>query len=309
MAEDKDQIEDIDDIVEKDIPESNEEDQQDETQSNGSDAELDDAGDDDEREAIRARRREERQQKKEWRKENDDKMRREREMLRKENEALASRLAALEQRAVGSEFAQIDMAIDNTARAIMQIKEQIKYATEASDGTTVAEATEKLFQTRNYFDHLNNVKKNAANQSRQIEQRSPVDPRVRRQAETWAEVNTWYDPVGNDSDSKVAKMLDQELSDEGWNPQEPEYWSELDARLKRYLPHRYAQSQRETTRQTTRTPVTGSGREGSGGGSTTGWKLSAERVAAIKEAGAWDDAEKRDRMIKNYRAYDKQNSK
>lgn len=318
MAEDKDLPEDLDAILETENDEkvnnSNDDNDEDlepsaknETQG---DSELDDAADDDEREAIRERRRKERHQKKEWRKENDEKNRREREMLRKENQDLAARLAALEQRAVGNEFAQIDGTIANTARAIEQIKEQIRYATEAADGATVAEATEKLFQARQYYDHLNNLKRNAVNQNRQVEQRSPVDPRVRRHAESWAENNTWYDPVGGDSDSKVAKMIDQELSDEGWNPQEAEYWDELDTRLRRYLPHRYAQQQRETA-QRQRTPVANSGREMGAGGANSGgtWKLSAERVAAIKEAGAWDDVERRDKMIKNYRAYDKQNGK
>lgn len=315
MAEDKDLPEDLDAILETTddknavvIEDEVDETTKNEEQGQEKDNELEDARDDDEREAIRERRRQERHQKKEWRKETDEKNRREREMLRKENEALATRLAALEQRAVGNEFAQIDTAIENTGRAIQQIKEQIKYATEAGDGSVVAEATEKLFQARDYFNHLNNVKKNAANQTRQIEQRSPVDPRVRRHAEVWAEKNEWYDPVGNDSDSKVAKMIDQELTDDNWNPQEAEYWEELDARLKRYLPHRYAQQQRESA-QRQRVPVAGSGRESGSTGTASGWKLSADRVAAIKEAGAWDDVEKRDKMIKNYRAYDKQNSK
>lgn len=229
-------------------------------------------------------------------------------MLRKENEALATRLAALEQRAVGNEFAQLDTAIEQTGRAIGQIKEQLKFATEAADGTVASEATEKLYQARQYYDHLLSLKRNAANQTRQVEQRSPIDPRVRRQAETWAEKNSWYNPSGSDSDTKVAKMIDQELSDDGWNPQEPEYWEELDTRLKRYLPHRYAQAQREATLRL-RTPVSGGGRESSGTSTNSGWKLSADRVAAIKEAGAWDDVEKRDKMIKNYRAYDKENKK
>ena len=35
--------------------------------------------------------------------------------------------------------------------------------------------------------------------------------------------------------------------------------------------------------------------------------LSAERVRAIKEAGAWDDPAKRSKMIKAYANFDKQN--
>lgn len=268
-----------------------------------------DEGDNDgDREAIRERRRLERQQKKEWRKETEERQRREREMLRKENEQLQQRLLALEQKSVGAEFAQLDAAIGNTNKAITQIKEQIKYATEAGDGQTVAEATENLFKAQQYANHLNSIKQNALNQTKQVEQRSPVDPRVRKHAESWADKHTWYDPTGGDSDSQITKVIDTQLANEGWNPQEPEYWTELDARLKRYLPHRYAQQEATNMRQRQKTPVAGSGRE-SGGSSMSTWKLSADRVNAIKEAGAWDDPVLRDKMIRNYRDYDRQNGR
>ena len=35
--------------------------------------------------------------------------------------------------------------------------------------------------------------------------------------------------------------------------------------------------------------------------------LSRERVSAIKDAGAWDDVEKRNKMIRAYASYDRQN--
>jgi hypothetical protein len=285
-AEDDDQVED-----------SNTESEQ--------ESEDDDSGEDDnEREAIRARRREERHQKKEAARERDMQNRREREMLRKENEELASRLAVLERRAVGSEFAQLDQAIEQTGRATQYLKEQIKLATEAGDGATVAEAMDKLYQANRHVEHLNNVKRQAVNQSRQAEQRSPIDPQLRQHAEGWMEKHQWYDPSGTDPDSKIALTVDQSMAEEGWDPRHPEYWTELDARLNKYLPHRYARQESGTTRERTRSPVASSGRE-SGAPSSTGWKLSAERVAAMKETGAWDDPVKREAMIKSYRAYDK----
>lgn len=47
--------------------------------------------------------------------------------------------------------------------------------------------------------------------------------------------------------------------------------------------------------------MTGSGRESStrAGGSNT-FTLNAEQVRAMKDAGYWDDPEKRNRMIKRY---------
>jgi hypothetical protein len=232
-------------VVEDDEDDTADEDSQDD-QSSDSDSGTETGEDDNEREAIRARRREERHQKKEAARERDQQNRREREMLRKENEELAGRLAVLERRAVGSEFAQLDQAIEQTGRATQYLKEQIKLATEAGDGATVAEAMDKLYQANRHVEHLNNVKRQAVNQSRQSEQRSPIDPQLRQHAEGWMEKHQWYDPSGTDADSKIALTVDQSMAEEGWDPRHPEYWTELDARLNKYLPHRYARQESGT---------------------------------------------------------------
>jgi len=312
MAEQEYEVGDDDKIIEgkaEVVEEENDDDQvEDSNTDSEQESEDDDSGEDDnEREAIRARRREERHSKKEAARERDQQNRREREMLRKENEELAGRLAVLERRAVGSEFAQLDQAIEQTGRATQYLKEQIKLATEAGDGATVAEAMDKLYQANRHVEHLSNVKRQAVNQSRQAEQRSPIDPQLRQHAEGWMDKHTWYDPSGTDADSKIALTVDQSMAEEGWDPRHPEYWTELDSRLNKYLPHRYAR-QESGTRERTRSPVASSGRE-SGAPSSTGWKLSADRVAAMKETGAWDSPEKREAMIKSYRAYDKAQQK
>jgi hypothetical protein len=309
MAADREDYQDDEDIKDAELVEDEEDEHQDDEGEDQDDNEHESASSegaddsDEDREAIRARRREERKHKKEAQREREAQTRREREMLRKENEDLQQRLAVLERRAQGSEFAQLDQAIEQTGRAVGYLKEQIKLATEAGDGATVAEATEKLYQATRHAEHLVNVKRNAVQQTRQAETHSPIDPMLRRNAETWMDKHNWYDPSGSDPDSRVALTVDQSMAEEGWDPRQPEYWDELDSRLKRYLPHRYA---RPPVQRRSSSPVTSSGREGansqSGGG---GFKLSADRVAAIKEAGAWDDPVKRDAMIKRYREYDK----
>lgn len=261
---------------------------------------------DEDREAIRERRRQERHDKKEAQREREAASRREKDALRRENQELAQRLANLEKRSVGNDFAQLDSAIEQTGRATQYLKEQIKLATEASDGTTVAEATEKLFQASRHLEHLNNLKRNAVQQTRSVEQRSPIDPVVRQRAVDWAGKHSWYDPDSGDSDSKVALTIDNSMAAEGWDPRHPEYWDELDSRLKRYLPHRYARVNGNGGGQrSNHSPVTGSGREGGNPQGGGGWILSKERVQAIKEAGKWEDTAQRNRMIKQYQAYDK----
>ena len=264
---------------------------------------AEDTGEDDEdREAIRARRREERHDKKQAQRDREEARRREVSSLRSEKDELSQRLAVLERRSVGAEFAQLDQAIDQTQRATQFFKEQIRIASEAGDGATVAEATEKFWDAKKHAEHLNNIKRQAGQSARQQETHSPIDPVLRRNAEEWIGKHTWYDPDSGDADSRVALTIDNAMAEEGWDPRNTEYWDELDNRLKRYLPNRYS-----TTRERSKSPVASSGREG--GGSTTGtFKLSPARVAAIKDSGNWDDPTARDKMIKNYRAYDKANN-
>ena len=46
--------------------------------------------------------------------------------------------------------------------------------------------------------------------------------------------------------------------------------------------------------------VTGSSRESSGSASGNTFVLAPEQVRAMKDAGFWDDAQKRNKMIKRY---------
>jgi hypothetical protein len=117
------------------------------------------------------------------------------------------------------------------------------------------------------------------------------------------ERNSWYKPDGKDIDSRIAKQVDETLTAEGWDPNTKDYWEELDNRLQRYVSHRYNANTDESPNQRSkpRGIVTGSGRESASraGGKNT-FTLSPEQVRAMKDAGFWDDSEKRNKMIKRY---------
>jgi len=116
------------------------------------------------------------------------------------------------------------------------------------------------------------------------------------------ESNPWYDPNGKDMDSKVALKIDQAMAEEGWNPKTQEYWDELNNRLQRYIPHRYTGGVDEKPSQRRpRNVVTSSGRESasSSGGKNT-FTLNPDQVRAMKDAGMWDDPDKRAKMIRRY---------
>jgi len=126
-------------------------------------------------------------------------------------------------------------------------------------------------------------------------------------AADWLTDNPWYDPSGQDEDSEIAMTIDKKMVKEGWNPSSPEYWDELDNRLQKYLPHRYNDHIDETPRSKPKTVVTGSGRESvtNSGGRANTFTLSPDRVRAMKDAGMWDDPEKRAKMIKRYALEDR----
>ena len=83
-----------------------------------------------------------------------------------------------------------------------------------------------------------------------------------------------------------------------------EYWEELDSRLSSRLPHRYTakggSNKRANPTASSRVANTTSAKAGT-------ITLSRDRVNAIKDAGAWDDVEKRNKMIRAYAQYDREN--
>jgi hypothetical protein len=101
-------------------------------------------------------------------------------------------------------------------------------------------------------------------------------------------------------------VIDEQMAAEGWDPATPEYWGELDNRIARRLPHRYTEVSEEKPSRRPRNVVTGSGRESpvSRGGNNS-FALKREQVAAMKEAGMWEDPVKRAKMIANYAQYER----
>lgn len=218
----------------------------------------------------------------------------------------AQRLEALERRTHGADMTAVDNEIRKSVDAYNFYKSQHAEAVTRADGQLAADAQEKMFAAMQRAQQLKGVKDAA---QRQPQQPQPLDPRLKMQAEVWLERNEWYDPTGSDPDSQVALTIDQQMAREGWNPTTEQYWEELDVRLKKYLPHRYNSSYnvgKRTVESKPRAPVAGSGRESGGNNSASGgYRLSAERVQALKDAGLWDDPKQRAEAVKRFQQYDK----
>lgn len=262
----------------------------------------DTGGTDDEREAIRERRRKERQHRKQAQREREETLRRELQARDSIINELRTKVEGIERRGTSSELAQLDTAKKQTAQAYNYFKDQIRVATEAGNGAAVADATEKMLQAQQHFNQLQGYEQ--AYRQRQS-QPQPLDPRLVNQAQKWMESNKWYNPAGQDQDSRIALTLDQQLAQEGWDPTTPQYWQELDSRVKKYLPHRANSGKISGTKP--RSTVSGSGRDAGPRTSDKSYRLSAERVKALKDAGIWEDPKQRAEAVKRFREYDKQN--
>jgi hypothetical protein len=266
-----------------------------------------DGEDEDEREKIREARREERKLKKELAKQRDASAKHKISALERRNEELARRLAAVESTASSFQFAQVDKAIEDEATRVEYAKMKLLQASQAGDAEGQVEYLEQLQEAKQRLGQVQAYKKQQLDNARRPKQNvpNPVTQEVQRNAESWLSKNKWYDTQARDTDSRIAKVIDQELAADGWDPADPEYWDELDNRLSARLPHRYAAKTGSTTKRGG--PTASSRTANPAGKSANTVTLSRERVNAIKDAGAWDDPVKRNKMIKAYNAYDKAN--
>lgn len=273
--------------------------------ADGASGDSDDETDED-REKIREARREERKLKKELAKQREASSKHKISSLERRNEELARRLAAVESTAASFQFAQVDKALEDESTRVEYAKMKMMQAAQAGDHAGQVEYLEQLQEAKMRLAQIQQYKKQQLEQAKRPKQNVPneISMEVQKNATGWLEKNRWFDPQARDTDSRIAKVVDQELADEGWDPADPEYWDELDSRLTTRLPHRYA-AKSGGARRANPTASSRSANPSAKPGNTI--TLSRDRVQAIKDAGAWDDPVARNRMIKAYAAYDKQN--
>jgi hypothetical protein len=270
----------------------------------------DDADDPNDEEAVRAQKRARRRARKEYHKQAQQAEKAELAYLKRQNAELVERMATLERKSHGTDLARINKAVEDQQMRINFAKQKMAEATETQNGELLASAQEMWFESRRNLEMLENLRKKAS-QIQQAPVQQAIDPRLQRYASNWMSNNQWYDPNGGNPDSRVALTIDHALAEEGWDPKTPEYWDELDNRLQRYLPHRYTEDAgNKPAQRRPRNVVTGSGRESassSGSGGRNQFTLSPEQVRAMKDAGMWDDPEKRAKMIRRYAQETRQN--
>ena len=266
----------------------------------GSDVNADDPGDvdhPDDSDAVREARRNRRRAKKVYIKRTNEEKDQRLGLLQRQNQELMERLSVVERKTHGADMARYDKAMEDEQYRLKYAQQKMKEATDNSDGEAFTKAQELWYDTRRKLEAMNNYKEQVAKAG--SSESSPADPKLVRLANDWMEANSWYDPEAGDEDTQIAKVIDKRLAAEGWNPATKDYWDELDNRLQKRLPHRYTRDTGENSRRSPRSVVTGSSRESSRGNGSQ-FVLEPEQVRAMKDAGFWDDPEKRNKMIKRY---------
>ena len=220
------------------------------------------------------------------------------QLLERKNQELMERLSVVERKTHSGDIARVEKAIQDEQARMQYALTKIKQATEAGDGDAMIKAQDLLYESRKRVEGFTNLKQRLTDSGAQ--QQSPIDGRIRNNANSWIERNPWFDPNGKDEDSAIAKVVDERLIAEGYNPASPDYWDELDSRLQKRLPHHYNRSRRDSSERRPKSFVTSSERETGGASSRNTFTLTPEQVRAMKDAGFWDDPEKRNKMIKRY---------
>jgi hypothetical protein len=265
----------------------------------------DDADHPDDTDAQREARRNRRRAKKDHiRKSNEEKDTR-LTLLQKQNQELMERLAGLERKSYSADLARLDKAIEDEELRLNYATAKMREATDNANGTAFTQAQQMWYESKRKIEAMHGFKSRVAEAGEQQSQ-GTVNPDAVRLAHRWIEKNPWFDQNGDDEDSQIVRVIDQKMIKEGWNPSDPDFWEELDSRLQNRLPEKYNRRS-ESNRSRPRSVVTGTGREtGRASGGNT-FVLEPEQVRAMKDAGLWDDPEKRARMIKRYAAEAKLN--
>lgn len=261
----------------------------------------DDGGDEDhpdDTDAIRKARSNRRRAKKEYIKRTNEEKDQRLSLLQRQNQELMERLSVVERKTHGADLARYEKAMEDEEYRLRYAQKKMQEATDNSDGEAFTKAQELWYDSRRKLEAMHSYKEQAAKSSSQDS--APANPKLVRLANSWMERNSWYNPDAGDEDTQIAKVIDNRLVAEGWDPASQDYWDELDNRLQKRLPHRYTRNTNEPSRRSPRSVVTGSSRESSSPSGGNTFVLAPEQVRAMKDAGFWDDAQKRNKMIKRY---------
>jgi hypothetical protein len=293
-------------------------DQKDEDDDHPEDSRL--SEDNEDREELRRKRREEKAERAERRKQAIERDKTELNFLRQRNESLEKRMFQVEKSVVGNAISTIDARIADSLAEVKAAERIMAQAIEAGNGEDAAkamrirdQAMQKVQQLQVHKHQQNQVAQDLHQQAQAPAPQSGPDPEIASFAQDWVSKNPWYDPNAKDEASKIVLAIDQSLVEAGYNPKTEAYWRELDKRVAKRLPDmkaggNYDDSQDDDRRGQRRGPPVGSSRDQAPQSSRREVYISPERKQAMIDAGVWEDTVLRQRYLKQYAKWDRENN-
>ena len=173
------------------------------------------------------------------RKERDEQL----SQLMRQNEELSSKLQNTEHQFNTVNKLSLDSSEKQITDKLELARNAYKSAHEEGDSAKILQAQEFLNEAQNDLKSLTATKqqfeRQPVQQQQQVQQpqyqpQPTPDPR----AAEWAQKNEWF---GSDQVMTAASLaIDGQLKEEGYNPTDPEYYTEIDRRLQETFPHKFA---------------------------------------------------------------------
>lgn len=262
--------------------------------------------DNEDREETRRRRKAEKEERAARRKAAIERDKTELNFLRQRNEDLEKRVMSIEQRTTRSEAVSLKERIAEAVAEAKAAERIMAKAVEAGAGEDVTKAMRIRDEALRKAQQLNYAAQQMAAQAKAAQKPAPMDPEVSIMAKRWISENSWYNPKGQDEESKIVQVIDQALMNEGYNPKSDDYWAELDRRIARRLPER-KQIDDEPRKNGRKGPMIGGSREHAPASTRREVYVSPERKDAMIQAGVWDDPVLRQKYLKQYAKWDRDN--
>lgn len=259
-------------------------------------------------------------------------------LLSRQYHEVVHRLAVVEGGTLQTQYNVVDSRLSECLNDIEQADRLWVAAHAANNGADMLAAQKIKDEARNRAGSLQQERERLAHElTQQRNQPAPQLPvpggaELAQHAARFRADKPWiqYGP-GNqpmNQETAAATLIDAALKSEGrLSPREPAYWAELDKRVKAAMPHMFRanqdvddtedddeeeadppprqEAQRGQQQRQAKPPAQKGPRVGSsgrnGGARPNETRLSAEMVAAIKEAGWWDDPKERAEAIKYFK--------
>lgn len=266
-----------------------------------------DQRDEDDREAIRESRRKERREKRERQKAARDASKATIDLLSRQLQETAARLAAIEGQSRQRQAQELDARLNNAARKFQEASAVLETAVSQNNGTAFVQAMQVKEQAEREYHQARELKQRLTTAPAASAPEPESDAIVQGFAQEFLERHSWIDLEGSDEASMIAQSIDQALVREGSDPADENHWVELERRLKRRIPEKF-QAQETAKPARASGPPIGSGREHAPASTRKEVYVTPERRKHMEAAGYWDDPVKRKAMLKRYAEYDKANA-